>query len=403
MKSKILLLLLLTALLAGCSGAAQATPEVLPTIVLGADVPGAAGTPAAPVSTGGVVASGNIIPAQEAKVSAILGGTVERVQSSVGSEIKKGQVIVSLGGKAQQQAAVEAARMELLTSQQALDTLKQEAELAKAQAQLRLAQASDAFNEATKKRGWKEYRIGDDNQVAVARADLIVAQDWLKRKQEMYGGWAESPEDNLNKASALSELSNAQKAVDRAQANLNYLMNKPDTYEVAIADANLEIARAELEVAQADFDKFTNGPDPDALALAETRVSQAQAQLEAAEYALQSLDIKAPFDGTLSKVFFQVGEWVQPGQPVVVVANLSSFQVETKDLSERNVAQVSVGQKVRVFIEALNQTAKGTVLEVAPLADTLGGDVVYRSLIVLDEAPEGLRAGMSAEVTFITE
>jgi hypothetical protein len=37
---------------------------------------------------------------------------------------------------------------------------------------------------------------------------------------------------------------------------------------------------------------------------------------------------------------------------------------------------------------------------IAPLADTLGGDVVYKITIDLDAPPAGLRAGMSVEVQF---
>jgi hypothetical protein len=37
------------------------------------------------------------------------------------------------------------------------------------------------------------------------------------------------------------------------------------------------------------------------------------------------------------------------------------------------------------------------------LASTVGGDVVYAVVIALDEQPEGLRLGMSAEVQIATE
>jgi len=40
------------------------------------------------------------------------------------------------------------------------------------------------------------------------------------------------------------------------------------------------------------------------------------------------------------------------------------------------------------------------VSEISPLADTLGGDVVYQATIDLDSIPEGLRSGMSVEVRF---
>ena len=162
-----------------------------------------------------------------------------------------------------------------------------------------------------------------------------------------------------------------------------------------------KLKRTDLDVAQKAYDDMADGPDPDELALAQARVANAEAQLAAAQSTLDDMEIKAPFAGTISKLFFQVGEWVQSGQSVLILADLNTLQVETTDLSERDVSDVFVGQEASVLIEALNTSVSGTVTEIDPLADTLGGDVVYRSVIVLDEVPEGLRAGMSAEVTFL--
>ena len=53
-----------------------------------------------------------------------------------------------------------------------------------------------------------------------------------------------------------------------------------------------------------------------------------------------------------------------------------------------------------MLIKALNQTVNGRVSEISPLADTLGGDVVYTTMVDLDPLPAGLRAGMSVEVRF---
>jgi hypothetical protein len=64
------------------------------------------------------------------------------------------------------------------------------------------------------------------------------------------------------------------------------------------------------------------------------------------------------------------------------------------------VPKVSLGQTVTIFIKALNQEMSGAVSEISPLADTLGGDVVYHTLIDLDKPVPGLRPGMSAEVQY---
>ena len=92
-----------------------------------------------------------------------------------------------------------------------------------------------------------------------------------------------------------------------------------------------------------------------------------------------------------------------PGQVVLTLADLSQLQVETTDLSERDVTEVQLGHEARVYVEALNADVPGRVARISPLASTVGGDVVYTVVVDLDEQPEGLRLGMSVEVEIATE
>jgi multidrug resistance efflux pump len=113
------------------------------------------------------------------------------------------------------------------------------------------------------------------------------------------------------------------------------------------------------------------------------------------------MTLTAPFDGVVASVNLSIGEWAVPGQPALALADLTHLRIETTDLSERDVPKVFLGQKVSVYVKAVNQEMSGVVKEIAPLADTLGGDVVYHTWIDLDEPIPGLKAGMSAEVTFL--
>ena len=398
MNPRTLLVLLLVVFLSGCGSLSKATPTPLPTVVLDS---GAAGTQESlPLKTGGVTASGRVVPAREAQIVSLSGGRVEAVYVSLGEQVEEGQALVKLSGEERLLAAVEAARVEVLASEQALKALQENTEQARTAAQLRLANAQKALDEAEKRRASKEFRNGSQSTIDAARADVILAQNTLEDAEEAYNAVADSAEDNPNRAAALSALANARKAYDRAVANLNYLLAMPDEIAVAQAEAELQAARAEVESARRELDQLQDGEDPDALALAEARVSNARAQLKAARASLDELEIKAPFDGMVSKITVYSGEWAAAGQVVVVVADLEDLRVETTDLSERDVTRVRVGQPVRVVLKALGQEVSGRVLEVAPLADILGGDVVYQTLIELESRPEGLRAGMSVDVQY---
>jgi hypothetical protein len=96
------------------------------------------------------------------------------------------------------------------------------------------------------------------------------------------------------------------------------------------------------------------------------------------------------------------GETVVPGQILFVVADLTRFQVETTDLSERDVTRVQAGQEAVIFIEAFGEEFTGKVIDVDRIGSTLGGDVVYTVTIQFDKQPEGLLWGMSADVEIAT-
>ncbi len=154
-----------------------------------------------------------------------------------------------------------------------------------------------------------------------------------------------------------------------------------------------------MDVAQAQLDALTDGVRSETIAVVAGAVAEARAAVQRAEQDLANLELRAPFTGTVTAVDVAAGEFAAAGAPVVTLADLDALQIETIDLSERDVAFVAVGQPASVLIEPLNVTRSRRVVRIAPQASTIGGDVVYTVWIDLDAQPAGLRWGMSAEVT----
>jgi multidrug efflux pump subunit AcrA (membrane-fusion protein) len=392
--------------LAGCSSAG-ANPQPLPTVVLDSEgaetsLPSVTQTAFEPSPANAeVIASGVVSSVHQVEIASAQGGKVDEILIHSGDQVSSGSLLVRLAGRQKLLAAVEAARTELLAAQTDLQNLKDNAEKTRSAALLRLANASKALDDAKKVRGYRDNRNGSDSNIAAARADLIVATDVLNKAQDAYNYLSKLGDENLTKAGALSALSSAQKAYDRAVANLNYLTGMPNQIDVDIAEAELQVAQSEYDSAKTTYEKLQDGLDPEVLALAEQRVINAQAQLAASQAALSDVELTAPFDGTVAELFVDPGSWVSPGQPLLIVADLQNLQVSTTDLSERDVPSVQVGQPVSVFVKALGITIDGKVIEISPLAETLGGDVVYATKIELAEQPAGLRIGMSADVMFL--
>jgi multidrug resistance efflux pump len=147
---------------------------------------------------------------------------------------------------------------------------------------------------------------------------------------------------------------------------------------------------------------YLSGPR-ELIDVADARVQQSQSALEVAQATLAQGLLLAPYDGTVVQVNIAPGEYIQPGQVISVIGNLDHLQVETTDLSERDIPNVKLGQIALVHVKALDAEFSGKVTAISPIADIVGGDVVYKVTVSLDEQPEGLLWGMNAEVEINTE
>jgi multidrug efflux pump subunit AcrA (membrane-fusion protein) len=112
--------------------------------------------------------------------------------------------------------------------------------------------------------------------------------------------------------------------------------------------------------------------------------------------------ISAPFGGSVTNVLVHDGDTLAPAAPMVVVADLTSLQVETTDVDEFLIGHVFVGQLVQVTVDALDdKPLDGTITSVAllPEASTTGGAPAYPVVISLRSVPPDIRAGMSVRFT----
>jgi len=101
------------------------------------------------------------------------------------------------------------------------------------------------------------------------------------------------------------------------------------------------------------------------------------------------------------KTAVNVGELMLPGVPVLTLADQSEWLVETHDLSELDVAQVAVGDRVAVTFEAIEgESVGGTVEKIAQMFSLSQGDIAYQATIRLDDVDERYRWGLTAVVQF---
>jgi multidrug resistance efflux pump len=350
-----------------------------------------------------VVSEGRLVPYDDINLSFKTGGQVNEVLVEEGDTVSSGQVIARLGNLEQLEVAVANSELELLNAQQALDKLNENIELNAAVALQAITDAQDDVRDA--ERYLNNLNAGSrQTDIDSAKADLVFLKDLLDNAREKFKPYEDKPEDNLKRAALLSRLADAQAKYDNAARLVNNLQGSPSELDMAIAEANLSVAQAQLAFAEDHYEKIKDGPDPDDVAAAQARVTAAETGLVAARAALDDIELTAPFSGSIVDLNIKVGEQVSPGMPVVLLADFSNWRVETDDLTEIEVPDIFVGQKVTVTPDALPDfELSGTVEYISDLFEEKRGDVTYTARILLDESDPRLRWGMTVVVTFLEE
>jgi multidrug resistance efflux pump len=233
------------------------------------------------------------------------------------------------------------------------------------------------------------------------QGEIDLAKQALSRAADAYRMVARLENGDYRKAEALVAMTNAQLKINDLLAKYNWYVGKPSDIDAALANAKLDVAKAAVQEAQWYLTvlKGENAP-PEATGANLARLEAARIALAAAEDTLDHTRLVSPISGVVLKVNAIAGETISPGEQLIVISDVTHLHVETTDLSERDVPSVEIGQKVMISIKALNTSVPGHVTSISPVADTLGGDVVYKTTIEIDSPPTRVRAGMSVDVQY---
>ncbi len=135
--------------------------------------------------------------------------------------------------------------------------------------------------------------------------------------------------------------------------------------------------------------------DLDALRQQERRLS---ASIRIVEDSLARMEIRAPFDGSVVAERTEVGQWLEAGDPVIVLTDLSVIHIMVP-VPEQQIGRITQGDSVAVTIDAFpGRALSGTIAAIVPRADT--GSRSFPVQVNVDNADGAILAGMLARVTF---
>lgn len=213
--------------------------------------------------------------------------------------------------------------------------------------------------------------------------------------------------------SASGALSDATNALTQAQANYDATV-AARAYQVATAEDAFEAAEANLvtreaEVAQAEASLAQVAADPRDVDLAsyEAEVSRAMAAYSAAEARLAKAEIVSPIVGSVTDITVEEGEQVPLGGTVVVVqTTMEQFEI-VADVSESDIAKVSVGDEAGISFDAFGSGFEtvGVVRDIDPAEKMIESVVYYEITVQLtdDALLDALRPGLSADLIVTTD
>lgn len=130
----------------------------------------------------------------------------------------------------------------------------------------------------------------------------------------------------------------------------------------------------------------------------EAIVNKARADIETQKTKIEETVLRSPISGIIVAVNGVIGEIAKPETVVVSVISDEKLQIDA-DVSETTVANVQIGQTVRITLDAFEGAEwMGRVAEIDSAETLKGGAVYYKTTVFFDTEDARIRSGMTANI-----
>lgn len=234
------------------------------------------------------------------------------------------------------------------------------------------------------------------SRVSTAEANLQSSKSALQNMQ--HGGTQDE------RLAQQAELTAAQNQVQQAKATLAtnqklLAQGAASPNEVAISQQQLANAQGHVEQIRRRMQDRYGSVD---LSTQRAQIAQARAGLSAAQNSYANVDVHAPFAGTIYSLPVAQYDFVQPGQALINVADLTRLQIRAY-FDEPEIGKLVAGQPVTITWEAKpNLVWHGHVEQAPTTVITYGTRNVGECLITVDDARGDLLPNTNVTVRVTT-
>lgn len=199
---------------------------------------------------------------------------------------------------------------------------------------------------------------------------------------------------NVKKGDILYEIdsSNMDSNKKEVQLNLEILQNQAKNIELNLNRyKNLQsqdlVSKYDVEQLELNLSNVKN-----MMAITNAKLKEINTQYD-------YLKVKAPNDGLIIKKSIKAGEMSMPGNPALILTDLSSLLIKT-DISESNLNSVKIGQEVDIEIASQNFRTKGKITAIIPNLNGMTHSFVLK--ISFDKQDFNIYPGMYSKVLIET-
>jgi len=137
--------------------------------------------------------------------------------------------------------------------------------------------------------------------------------------------------------------------------------------------SKLQSAQAMLDKARRDLKReeellASNASTPEMVNDLKDQYRIAQATVREAETFLSYTEVRAPFDGVITRKHVNEGDLSMPGHPLLEIEDLSTLRVEA-DVPEAVGIHLQIGKEIQIGVSDTDALITGVVEEIAPAAD----------------------------------
>jgi membrane fusion protein, multidrug efflux system len=205
--------------------------------------------------------------------------------------------------------------------------------------------------------------------ISVAKAQLAQAQANFKKAELDYNRYRALEQDG---AIARQQLDSAKAAYEVARSSRDAAQAGVRQAEARLAQAQDKVATAQAQLAQSQGTLEDAGATAlqtkvrqNEYAAARAAMDQAKVALKEAQLQLSYTNLKAPSSGRIGRKSVEVGQRVQPGQPLLAIVENQVWVVA--NFKETQLERIRPGQEAKVKIDALpSHIFRGKLDSVAP-------------------------------------